>query len=219
MMTGKLILLNGALGSGRTSIGQALCALLDESYVTIHIEQFLAMVPCAVRQAWLLPPTAPPIASTKEVALPPMIDDVVAAMHRTILDLTGAGHNVLVAHMLVAPQWLRRCATQFSHVDTWLVGVHCPLATAEQRLLQRGDGGMAQMRAQFARVHTPGIYDINVDTGSCTPQACAVQIQQRLSAGPPPVSLLWLKAWTAPDRHRGWLLAAPQKRVMGKQFA
>lgn len=53
--------------------------------------------------------------------------------------------------------------------------------------------------------HTQGIYDLTVDTAQLTPDECALQIKRRLSAGAPPTAMHWLKVWSDPAKHRGWI--------------
>lgn len=205
MTTGKLILLNGTRCSGRTLISQALPALLVEPYLTVSIEQFLAMVPQPIREHWLAIADRSALGAGRVLPVPAIVDEVVADMYHAIGELLSAGHNVIVAHMLLTPQWLRACALRFSTQSTLLVGVRCPLAVVEQRATHRGQGCVAQVRTQFELVHTHCVYDLEVDTSLLSPQACALQIQQRMRTDPPPLALGWLKAWSAPDKHRGWL--------------
>jgi chloramphenicol 3-O phosphotransferase len=51
-------------------------------------------------------------------------------------------------------------------------------------------GGTAQdpVRLWHEAVHQPGIYDLEVDTASLTPEECADLIATRLTDGPPPLA-------------------------------
>jgi chloramphenicol 3-O phosphotransferase len=44
-------------------------------------------------------------------------------------------------------------------------------------------------------VHTPGVYDLEVDTSLLRPEECAEMIQRRLRDGPPPSAFQKLAAW------------------------
>jgi chloramphenicol 3-O phosphotransferase len=48
-------------------------------------------------------------------------------------------------------------------------------------------------------IHTPGIYDLEVDTSVLTPEACAEVIRQHLEHGPPPSALRRIAAMAATD--------------------
>jgi chloramphenicol 3-O phosphotransferase len=67
--------------------------------------------------------------------------------------------------------------------NTLWVGVHCPLAVAEQGERERGDRIVGTVRGQHALVHTFRKYDIDVDTWVTTPQECAHAILAVLNAG------------------------------------
>jgi len=62
----------------------------------------------------------------------------------------------------------------------WLVGVHCSLEELERRERLRGDRQPGLAREQQATIHTGVIYDIEVDTTSSTPEACALMIKSQL---------------------------------------
>jgi chloramphenicol 3-O phosphotransferase len=60
--------------------------------------------------------------------------------------------------------------------NTLWVGVHCPLAIAEQRERERGDRIVGTARGQHALVHTFRKYDVDVDTSVAAPHECAKAI-------------------------------------------
>ena len=66
--------------------------------------------------------------------------------------------------------------------NTLWVGVHCPLAIAEQRERERGDRIVGTVRGQHALVHTFRKYDIDIDTSVAAPQECAEAILAVLDA-------------------------------------
>ncbi len=188
MTPGKLILLNGVAGSGKSSIATALRAALPEPYLAISISDALCV-------------------STQDPA-PALATQMVKDMHHSILALLQSGQNVVAEHTLCEPAWLRSCATEFYSLCAWFVGVRCPLDTLEQRA-RTGARQPAQLQAQFERAHTPGVYDVEVDTSRLSPTECAALIQQRMVDAPTPLALSWLNAYTAPNKSRGWLCALP----------
>jgi chloramphenicol 3-O phosphotransferase len=52
-----------------------------------------------------------------------------------------------------------------------------------------GGGVPDVVRRWEAAVHTPGAYDLEVDTSVLTPTACAEAIRRRLEDGPPGTAL------------------------------
>lgn len=188
MTPGKLIILNGPMASGKSSIAAALHAALPESYLTISISDMLCV-------------------STQELALA-LATQLVKDVHRSILTLLQSGQNIIAEHTLCEPAWLRACATQFYGLCAWFVGVRCPPALLEQRAHASGRQP-TQLHAQIERVHTPGVYDVEVDTSKLSPAECAALIQQHILHAPAPLALSWLNAFTAPNKNRGWLCALP----------
>jgi chloramphenicol 3-O phosphotransferase len=196
MTSGKLILLNGTSCSGKTMIATALQTLLAEPYLTVSIGQFLC-----VRSTGAAPQGDDGGSATVSA-------QQVANLHQTILTLANAGHNVIAEHTLLEPAWLRACATQLEVLTPLFVGVRCPLEVVERRAALCGCLQLEQVRTQFAQIHTPGVYDVEVDTSVLSPAECAAQIVHRLNAWPPH-ALAWLKAYTSPAKQRAWLRLPP----------
>ena len=80
----------------------------------------------------------------------------------------------------------------------YLVGVRCPVEVimARREAGAGGDGGryvtsgprgaVPDVVDRWERaVHDPGVYDLEVDTSTSTPEACAEAIGRRVESGPP----------------------------------
>jgi chloramphenicol 3-O phosphotransferase len=187
---GKIIVLNGASSSGKTSILHALQDLLDEPYLEAGVDKFIFMLPPRYleRPLW---DSVLGLATTAGVAGHRLF----SGMHHAVAELARSGNNVLVDHVLVEPAWVQECAGLFSGLPAYLVGVHCPLDVLEQREAARRNRTPGQARAQFALVHSYCVYDMFVDTSQFSTQECAVKIKERLENGVPPhaFELLGLK--------------------------
>ncbi len=181
MTPGKIILLNGASSSGKTSIIRALQDVLEEPFLDAGIDKFI----------WMLP---------RRYLDRPLWDDVLglateagvvghrlmAGMHRAIAALSRAGNNVVAEHVLVERPRLEECIRLFSDLPALFVGVRCPLEVLERREASRADRTLGQARAQFPLVHAHAVYDLEVDTAVQSAEACALQIMQRLRSEKPP---------------------------------
>jgi chloramphenicol 3-O phosphotransferase len=110
------------------------------------------------------------------------------AMHHAIAALARAGSNVVADHVLVERAWVDECAYLFADLPAYLIGVFCPLELLEQREKTRRNRTWGQARAQYAIVHTHTLYDLEVDTGMDSAEACAQQIMARLADDTPPVA-------------------------------
>jgi chloramphenicol 3-O phosphotransferase len=188
MKMGTIILLNGTSSAGKTSIVRALQNMLEEPYLEAGIDKFI----------WMLP---------ERYLERPLWDDVlglatqaggtghtlVLGMHHAIEALSRTGNNVIADHVLVEARWRQDCIQRFSELPAFFVGVRCPLEIVEQWEKARRNRTLGQARAQFAVVHGPGVYDVEVDTSRDTAEACALQIVTRIKTGEPPSALRKLK--------------------------
>ena len=202
MTSGNIILLNGASSAGKTSILQALQDVLDAPYLNLGIDKFISTLPAADQERPLWDEGLGYTTSAETLDQPHGRGcQLISAMHHTIAATAQAGHHVIADHLLIKPSWVRECARLFADLPVWLVGVRCPL----EILITSHQCTLDQAQAHVAAVHTPGVYDLEVDTSLLSPLECALQIKQRLQEGTPPTAMRWLKAWSDPAKHRGWL--------------
>jgi len=206
MTSGNIILLNGASSAGKTSILQALQGVMDTPYLNLGIDKFISTLPAADQEHLLWDEVLGYMTPAGPLGRPsPRGYQLISGMHHAIAALARAGNHVIVDHLLIDPGWVYECAQLFCDLPLLLVGVRCPLALLEAREQARGDRSPGQARAHFVAVHTPGVYDLEVDTAYLSPLECALQIKHRLQEGPPPMTIRWLKVWSNPAKHRGWL--------------
>jgi len=181
MPYGKVIVLNGASSSGKTSILNQLQGLLVEPYLNLGIDKFI----------WMLP---------KRYLDRPLWDDVLglatesgamgsrlfSSMHKVIQLLSLEGMNVVADHVMVEPEWVGECARLFSPLPAYFVGVQCPLEVLIQREFARKDRTLGQAEAQFPLVHKDIIYDLVVDTSLLSIEECALKIKEYIDLREPP---------------------------------
>jgi chloramphenicol 3-O phosphotransferase len=187
---GKIIIINGASSSGKTSIVKAVQNLMEEPYLDAGLDRFL----------WMLP---------KRYLDRPLWDDVLGladragdaghllahGMHHAIASLAQCGMNVVADHVLVDQAWLWECASLFAGLPAWFIGVRCPLDVLEEREKSRRDRTLGQARLQHKLVHIHEIYDLEVDTSVLSSDECAALIQQRLVNGPPGDAFTRIANW------------------------
>jgi chloramphenicol 3-O phosphotransferase len=97
----------------------------------------------------------------------------------------AAGVNLAIDDVIFDPRVLRTAVDDFVNSDVLFVGLRLPLEVAEQRELARGDRGPGGARLFHERVHAHGIYDLELDTSTLTPDECAERIAQALADGQP----------------------------------
>jgi chloramphenicol 3-O phosphotransferase len=137
---------------------------------------------------------------------PDLEDDVVllyAGLFASVATLSRLGLDVVVdvgLHDRYSRPLgiLELVATRLEGTPAYLVGVRCPLEV----IVARRDEGTREATARYLAtsaegsvpepvvrwqeaVHTPGVYDVEVDTSVTSPTECASTIRRRLEAGPP----------------------------------
>ncbi len=170
--TGRLILLNGASSSGKTSIAKGLQSALPDPYLHVSFDSFLHQLPegCLADNQYL------------SQALPRLL----AGFHAANVAVVEAGNNVILDHVLQEPSWVELCVTAFRNVDVIFVGVHCSLEVLEAREEARGDRERGTARYQHERIHSHRIYDVEVDTSKMSVEECAAVVHDYVQSGRQP---------------------------------
>jgi chloramphenicol 3-O phosphotransferase len=101
-----------------------------------------------------------------------LIDSMAPAV-RTLID---GGNFVIFDHVLHDAAMHESCRTSFAGLDMLQVGVRCPLPVLEARESARGDRVLGRARGLFDVVHTFLDYDVEVDTGLMSTEACVKAI-------------------------------------------
>jgi chloramphenicol 3-O phosphotransferase len=188
-MTATCIVLNGTSSSGKSSIAMALQELWPRPLQVTGIDTFLAaqskrfftfdgreaagfsMVPVTVdgQPAFNLVPG-------------PLGLAMIEASHAYWAACAGAGLDQVIDDVWLVPDQPAGLQDALVAANTLWVGVHCPLALAEQRERERSDRIVGTVRGQHALVHTFRKYDVDVDTSVATPRECAETILAVLDA-------------------------------------
>jgi chloramphenicol 3-O phosphotransferase len=169
--TGRIILLNGLPGSGKTTVARSLQAHFDKPWLRLGSDALRAAVP----DGWT-------VAS-------PGAGQVLAGLRRAVRALADDGNDVIVDDVILQRAWLLDWAAVLTGVDAWLVGVRCPAAVARERMRLRGDqaGGEGVPVDRLPAVHAHSDYDVEVDTSLAPPDHCARRIADHVAAHRPRV--------------------------------
>ena len=132
------------------------------------------------------------------------------AWRHAVAALARAGANVLVDEvMLAAAADQRRWEAALQGLDVCWVAIRCPADVAAAREQERGDRLVGLARSQAESVHAGVAYDLEIDTGSQTPEEAVAVLVGELTrrwdlAGPPASSGAddrpLLTAWPVPDQ-------------------
>jgi chloramphenicol 3-O phosphotransferase len=190
MTPGQIVVLNGTPRSGKSSIAEAIQTTFEGVWMNLGVDRFKAMTPERYQPGIGLRPGG------ERPDLEPLIVRLYGAMYDAIAAHSRAGLNVVVdvGHhdgysrpLGILPD----CARRLSGLPVLFVGVRCPLDVVMARRqatwgTQMGDDGSVPepvLRWQEA-VHTPGIYDLEVDTSAMSPAESAAVIRKRIEEGP-----------------------------------
>ena len=194
---GRIIILNGPPRSGKSSIARVIQADFPGPWMNLGVDvHAMQVTPPRYRPGIGLRP------GTDRPEVAALVPVFYAALYESIAAHSRLGLNVVavVGHHAAAPGGravLADCARRLAGLPVLFVGVRCPIET----ILRRREAGQAgredvylmgspsepvpaPVRRWQEAVHRPGLYDLEVDTGILTPDACAELISARLSAGP-----------------------------------
>jgi chloramphenicol 3-O phosphotransferase len=175
---GRIIFLNGTSSSGKSSIARELLRILDGSFFHMAVDAFHAM-----RSDRDIP----------DEDLQAEIDRTARGFHRAVAGMAAAGNHVVVDHVLSQRWRLLDVLDLFPAEDVVLVKVHCPLPELERRERARGDRTPGLAARQFDQVHAHGVYDVECDTSTSTPEESARQIKNALVRRPIPTAFTRLE--------------------------
>jgi len=147
-MPGKIILLNGASSSGKSTLAQALQGQLPLPFWHYSIDHLVA--------AKVLPGSR---IDSGEFPWPTLRQNFFEGFHRSIPALAAAGNNLIVEHIVETQVWMDRLLHLLADFDVFFVGIHCPLEELERRERLRGNRRIGEARADFEVTHTFGRYD------------------------------------------------------------
>ncbi|MBZ9934679.1 chloramphenicol phosphotransferase [Mesorhizobium sp. BR1-1-16] len=196
MRPGRIVVLNGAPRSGKSSIVKALQAREDGIWINLGVDTHMA---------GMLPPRLSPGIGLRpggerpdlEPLLPRLYDalyESIAAHSRLGLDVVAdLGHHDAHSQPLGI---LADCAQRLGGLPALLVGVHCPVdvimarreiaVPGRETLYARGSATIPvpePVKRWQSDVHAHGIYDLELDTSVLTPEQSAAAILAHFERG------------------------------------
>ena len=177
-----VIMLNGCTSAGKTTLAGALQARLDGAWLRMGIDDGFAMLGSRYhnhREGFYFDRDG---AGAVRLNVGAVGLATIKAWHRAVAAVAGDGMNVIVDEVMLSAALRDDWIAVLADCDVLMVGVHCPLPELERRERARGDRMVGQARGQYACVHAGVRYDVEVDTGSTAPAACAERIHAALHA-------------------------------------
>ncbi len=188
-MRGRIVILNGAPRSGKSSIAAALQNGFGEPWLNLGVDAFARMTPARYLPGIGLRPGG------ERPDLEPAVQKLYAALYESIAALARQDLNVVadVGHhdSYSKPLGiLRECARRLKGLPVLFVGVRCPIGVILARRAASvdhyvkaspGDPVPAPVQRWQDAVHAHGLYDLEVDTSTRSPQDCADAIRAALA--------------------------------------
>lgn len=171
----RIILINGASSSGKTTLCKVLQEYFTEPYIHLEEDRF---VYDTYHPRYLVPGVVEEIFAK-----------TMTGYYRSLRAFTSAGHNVLADTGFYSEGLVRQCVIELAGLPVWLVGVHCSLTEMERREARRADRSAGTAREQFENIHAHAVYDIEVDTSQMDSDKCAKRIQAMVESGIEPFAL------------------------------
>ncbi|MFC9692207.1 chloramphenicol phosphotransferase CPT family protein [Kribbella sp. NPDC056951] len=187
---GRIVILNGPPRAGKSSIATVIQNTFDGVWMNLGVDHFQAMTPASFRPGVGLRPGG------ERPDLEALVVTLYAAMYDSIAAHSRLGLNVVVDavhHDFYSRPLgiLADCARRLEGLPVLMVGVHCPVdVVLERRRATWGGVGYNQggsvadpVGLWHEAVHTPGLYDVEVDTSVLRADECAEVIRRRLVSG------------------------------------
>lgn len=191
---GKIVILNGAPRSGKTSIAKSIQNNFEGVWMNLGVDHMMKMTSEPYQPSIGLRPGG------ERPDLEPVIERLYIAMYESIASFSRAGLNVVVdvGHhdgYSTSLNILKKCAVILKDFPVYFIGIHCPINVIMERRLMTWNMGYTTegeipkpVELWQELVHKPGIYDLEVDTSILSPEECSNLISKRIKNGPLPTS-------------------------------
>jgi chloramphenicol 3-O phosphotransferase len=166
--SGRIILLNGASSSGKSSIGRALQEVLPDPWFLFPVDSLGAMR------------SSDHTGGVDDGEIDALLRQTRMGYHRAVAGLASVGNDVVMDYPLSEPWRLADLLKVLDGFDVTLVDVRCSPAELDRRERARGDRPAGLARSQQVFVHDDR--DIVVDSTNATPEGCARTIATELTA-------------------------------------
>ena len=174
-MNAKLIVLNGASSSGKSSIATCLQQQLEGTWLTLGIDDLtraLSHGPSDTTAGGSLH-----LSSDGSISVTHAFREAEIAWYKGVAAMVRAGAAVIADEVFLnGGKSQERFSAVLDGLPAIWVGVHCDLDAAEFREIHRGDRIRGQARHQADLVHDGVRYDLVLDTTHIPPDQCATTI-------------------------------------------
>lgn len=179
---GRIILINGASSSGKSTLARAVQARIEAPFLHYSIDH--------LRDSGAVPMER---LRSREFLWRDLREAFFEGFERSVVAFAGAGNDLIVDHIMESREWTLRLAGRLADFDVFFVGVRCPLDVLERRELARGDRPAGDARRDHDAVHAYCLYDAELD-GTAAPEKSAQALIALWRARAQPSALEKLRA-------------------------
>lgn len=185
-----ILILNGPSSSGKTTLSNLLQERLKVPFLHIGIDKMIGMMPNWINNwagekseqgFWWNKSKDSDGHTIYEIKMGPYAQKISQAYKEVVLTLGQNGHNLIVDEVAFGNQEIAIWRQKLAGFKTFFIGIHCPLATLEEREKARGDRILGSARHQFYTVHEDIDYDLAIDTDSQKLDECVTKIIQLIN--------------------------------------
>jgi len=179
----RIVVLNSVGSAGKGSLAKALQTITAEPFLYVTMDSFMEMLPEAYQDhpdSFIYETVDDDGKPSAVITTGPVGARTLRGMRHAVGALAAQGNNVIVDDVMLGGERAEYAAILSGFEVHW-VGVFAPLDVLEARERQRGDRLIGLARWQFNRVHKDMRYDLEIDTSTATPLACARLIKDRFN--------------------------------------
>jgi chloramphenicol 3-O phosphotransferase len=171
----QVIVLNGGSSSGKSSIARALQEILPGQWLTFGVDVLAEALPGRghdPRSGLVLEPDG-------TVTVKPEFRAVQDIWYQGLAAMVSLGAFLILDEAFLAGgAGQQRLRAALGGLGVLWVGVHCDPLVAADREAARPERVQGMARTQAVPVHAGVVYDVEVDTTSCSAIACARRIAE-----------------------------------------
>ncbi len=169
----KIIYLNGASSSGKTTIAKALQDSFSEPYLHLGIDKIIGFMPKKINNweggksslgfSWQpdIDPTGHP---TYHIHAGPFAKRIIHSLKDIAFLLASQGYNLIIDDVAFEVIEIERWKEVLKNYKVLYIGVIAPLDILENREQYRGNRCLGSARSQHFKIHKNVTYDLEIDT-------------------------------------------------------
>ena len=160
-MASKVILLNGASSSGKSTLAEALKKYIKENkkeeFEIVSIDDFLEM-------------------TTDQPVYEDDVFEISRQLCQKVLGILKTGRGVIVDHVITSERIYKQLTEAVKGYTLITVHITCPFDELEKREKKRSDRYIGSAKSSWEYLYPQNGYDLTLNTFELSPRECAEKI-------------------------------------------